>query len=100
MEAIKDTVKDIMQALKNKNKEASPDNHPAMLQKILTKKEVRHIKFNYFKKGVLGLSVDSSSWLYHLNLKKEPLLAKLAKKSRGSIKDIHFHLGDIKCPEK
>jgi len=96
MESIKDTLKTVLEALGTQKKEFLKHNPQILLQETLNKKELTHIKFNYFKKGVLGLSVDSSSWLYHLSLKKETLLIKLAKKSRGSIKDIHFHLGDIK----
>lgn len=95
MEKIKDTLKTVLQVLASR-KGFSRDHPQALLEKTLNKKELIHTKVSYFKKGVLGLSVDSSSWCYHLNLKKEALLAKLGKKSRGSIKDIHLHLGDIK----
>ena len=98
MEAIKDTLQNLMRTLKNKKK-LSKDDPQALLPKVLSKKELGHIKFNYFKKGILGISVDSSSWAYHLNLKKEGLLAKLGKKLSG-LKDIRFQLGEIKCPAK
>lgn len=95
MESIKDTVKNVMQALDTQKKGFSRDDPEMLLQKTLDKKELKHIKFVYFKKGVLGVNVDSSTWFYHLNLKKEDLLAKLGKKS-NSIKDIRFRLGETK----
>lgn len=94
MEAIKDTIVSIMQDLRAKKINPSSDPH-ALIRKALTKKESRHIKFNYFKKGILSLYVDSSGWLYNLSLKKEELLAKF-NKSSGAIKDIRFRIGEIK----
>ncbi len=64
------------------------------LKKALTKKELGHIKVKYFSKGVLGLSVDSSPWLYILSLKKEELLGKLKKENPG-LKNIIFRIGEI-----
>lgn len=96
MENIKHTLKTVLEVLEAKKEEFSGGSPEDLLQKTLSKKELMHIKFNYFKKGILGLSVDSSSWFYHLSLKKEALLAKLGRKSGGSIKDIRFRLGEIK----
>jgi len=65
-----------------------------LLKKLLTKRELQHIKFNYFRKGILGISVDSSGWLYHLSLKKEGLLISL-QKNLTDLKEIHFRLGEV-----
>lgn len=70
------------------------DTFESSLKKILTKKELAHIKFNYFRKGVLGLNVDSSAWLYKLNMGKEDLLSKLNQKI-GNVKDIRLRIGEI-----
>jgi len=94
MEAIKDTVLNVMQRLKTKKTGICDDDPRALLKKVLTKKELAHIKFNYFRKGILGLYVDSSSWLYSFSLKKEGLLLGLNKKS-SAIKDIRFRIGEI-----
>ena len=94
MEAIKDTVINVIEGLMAKKTKIS-DSPQTLLKRTLTKKESQHIKFNYFKKGILGLYVDSSSWLYILTLQKEELLAKLNKKS-SAIKDIRFRIGEIK----
>jgi len=58
----------------------------------LTKKELGHIKVNYFRRGILGVNVDSSAWLYYLSLKKDTLLAHLQTKSRA-VKEIRFYVG-------
>ena len=95
MEAIKDTVLNVMERLAAKKTGSAADEPETWLKKVLTKKELGHIKFNYFKKGVLNLNVDSSSWLYNFNLQKEELLDKLNKHLKG-IKDIRFRIGDVR----
>jgi hypothetical protein len=92
MEQIRSTVENL---LTEWQKRASGEGDPEQwLKKTLTKKELAHIKFNYFKKGVLGLSVDSSSLLYQLSLKK-PELVKALQKEEAGIKDIRLRIGAI-----
>jgi len=95
MEAIQETVAHVMQRIKTKKSGAGDKGPDDSLKKILTKKELQHIKVNYFKKGILCLSVDSSAWLYNFNLKKESLITKL-NKELGGIKDIRFYIGETK----
>ncbi|MDD5129777.1 MAG: DciA family protein [Candidatus Omnitrophica bacterium] len=86
-----------MHQLSNK-KSVFQDNGPQQwLKKALTKKELGHIRVKYFKNGVLGVSVDSSTWLYVLSLKKEELLAELKKENPG-LKNINFRIGNIAEP--
>ena len=102
MEVIKDTIAQLMRQLQCTKDGAEQDNPESLLQKNLSKKERAHIKVRYFKKGTLGISVDSSTWLYYLSLKKEQLLAQLHKES-SQIKEIRFSIGDIAekaCYEK
>jgi len=94
MEPLKNTLDTLMRGLLDK-KAGSLDAHPEQwLKKTLTNKELRHIKVKYFSKGILGLSVDSSAWLYILNLKKEELLNKLKKES-PRLKNINLRIGEI-----
>lgn len=92
MEAIKETINNLMVVWEAKKKSDDFYNFENLLNKLLTKKEIRHIKFNYFKKGVLDIKVDSSNWLYYFNLKKKDLITD-ARQNVESIKDIRFHLG-------
>ncbi len=91
MQTIKDVIADVLEGLKVKKE--SKDAPEQLLRRVLRKKEIEHTKFRYFHKGVLGITVDSSAWLYQLNLQKPKLLEKLSKKSR-EIKDIHFYIGE------
>ena len=94
MEHLKNTVDQVMAGLKVQ-KNASVDADPReWLKKALTKKELGHIKVKYFSKGILGLSVDSSTWLYALSLKKEEILNTL-KTINPQVKNINFRIGAI-----
>jgi len=95
MEEIKETILQVMQRLETKQKGAVRDNPEVLLKKTFTKKELSHIKVNYLKKGILSIGVDSSAWLYHLDLQKEKLLSKIRKKT-NQIKEIRFYVGEIK----
>jgi len=93
MDTIKDVIGTFFKELQQKQQIRQKDNPEFLLKKVLTKKEIQHIKFNYFRAGTLGIYVDSSSWLYYLSLKKNTLLHKL-KKCSNEIKDIRFSLGE------
>ena len=95
MDGIKDIVYGVMEDWAAKKEGAQTDSPQVWLKKVLTKRELAHIKFNYFRKGTLGVWVDSSGWLYLLNLKKTKLLEGLCQTS-GRVKDIRFKIGDIK----
>jgi len=95
MEAIKDTLRQVIQALETKRKNSPEGNPQEWVEKVFNKKELKHIKFHYFRQGILGMRVDSSAWLYHFNLKKEGLLAQFNKKDTV-VKDIRFSLGGDK----
>lgn len=94
MQTIKDTVEAVISGIREKNQKKTRDDPRSWLKKTLSKKELVHIGFKYFNKGILGLRVDSSSWLYYMNLHKEELLEKL-KKNNITVKDIRFWMGEI-----
>ncbi|MBU0547625.1 MAG: hypothetical protein KJ710_03950 [Candidatus Omnitrophica bacterium] len=94
MELLKNTLDKVMRGLLTKKTGSSGAGPEQWLKKTLTKKELGHIKVKYFSKGVLGLSVDSSAWLYILSLKKEELVNKLKKENPG-LKNINLRIGEI-----
>jgi len=94
MELLKNTVNEVMLKLGGKTGPLSQGDPQEWLKNALTKKELRHIKVKYFSKGILGLSVDSSAWLYNLNLKRDSLLEVLQKQHPG-LKKINFRIGEI-----
>ena len=94
MEPIKETIIGLIHSWESRKKDDLAEDPDELLKKILTKKEIGHIKVDYFRKGILGLSVDSSSWLYHLNLRKKQILEGLQKESRN-IKEIRLRIGEV-----
>lgn len=94
MEPLKNTLNDLMRQLGAKKAVFSESGPQQWLKKTLTKKELGHIRVQYFSKGILGLNVDSSAWLYILSLKKDQLLAEL-KKEHPELKNINFRIGEV-----
>lgn len=92
MDTLKEVIKEVMQGLKTH--QPAQENLEGALKKSLSRRNLGHVKFRYFRRGILGIAVDSSAWLYQLNLEKEKLLAKLRKKS-PQIKDVRFYIGEI-----
>jgi hypothetical protein len=95
VERIKVTIDSLFKDLVAKKNLGADSGPERWLKNVLTKKELRHIKLHYFRKGILGLSVDSSVWMYALNLKKESLLKKLKEESQD-VKEIRFSIGEVK----
>ncbi|HRZ13987.1 MAG TPA: DciA family protein [Candidatus Omnitrophota bacterium] len=92
MEDIKTTVQAVLNNL-HKHGGAGPAPGPDdWLDRVLTKQERRYVAVAYFRNGVLGLKVDSSSRLYHLNLRRQELKDKLAAFC-AEIKDIRLSVG-------
>ena len=94
MELLKDTLNDLMRQLGAKKTVFQDKGPQQWLKKVLTKKELEHIRVKYFNKGILSLNVDSSAWLYILSLKKEELLSELKKES-PELKNINFRIGGV-----
>jgi len=94
MQTIKYAIKDFMLGLRKKERLSARSSPERMLKVALAKKDLQHVRFSYFKKGILGIEVDSSSRLYLLSLRKEDLLERLRKKLNG-VKDIRFRLGAL-----
>lgn len=62
----------------------------------------KHSRPVSFKKSVLVVNVDGSSWLYELTTMKRGILAKLDRDLKGKkkVKDIRFRIGSIAGPER
>ncbi len=57
----------------------------------------KHTKPKSIKKGTLFITVDDSSWMYDLTLKKRDIVSSLDGKLKGrKVKDIRFRIGVIK----
>ncbi|MBM3250287.1 MAG: DUF721 domain-containing protein [Candidatus Omnitrophica bacterium] len=92
MDAIKGLINAVLKDLETKVSTHDPEE---ALKKALTKKDLGHIKVNYFKNGVLSVNVDSSARLYKLKLEKKELLEKLGREP-CAIRDVRFRIGAVK----
>ena len=92
MEQIKDTVLEVFRALDVRRTQGRDNNPEEWLKKILTNKELGHIKVKYFSKGVLGLITDSSTWMHYFDLQKEELQKKL-QQLNSQIKEVRIKIG-------
>jgi hypothetical protein len=88
---IKTVVDSLMRQWQEKKQRFSEDDAAAALKKTLTKRQIQHIRVKYFRGGILGVAVDSSPWLYKLNLDKERLLSGL-RQGLPYLKQVRFFL--------
>ena len=93
MEKIQETVLRVIRELDGKHKNPQADEIGAWLTQALSAKERKHISSYAEHKGILRLRVDSSSWIYYLNLKKETLLNSI-RQSLPRIKEIRFSVSE------
>ncbi|MFA5115137.1 MAG: DciA family protein [Candidatus Omnitrophota bacterium] len=94
MQVIKQTVEDFMRELKSRKGRHKKDDPEQLLKEALSRQDLRHARLGYFKKGVLGVEVDSSSRLYLLSVRKQTILERLRKKT-SAVRDIRFRLGGL-----
>ncbi|MFH0877055.1 MAG: DciA family protein [Candidatus Omnitrophota bacterium] len=94
MENVKDVLKDVLHDLLKKQKNLNADKVQAAWGKIVGPKANRHTKIVHITKDKIWIHVDSSAWLYEMNLHKE----RIRKELRGAleIQEVVFRLGSVK----
>ena len=63
-------------------------------QKIVGEKGTKHARVSGLKDGTLMVLVDSSAWLFQLNLKRKNILEQL-QKEKLEIQKIIFKIGKV-----
>jgi hypothetical protein len=94
MDDIKSTIAQVLGDLKTRKEKAAAADPAQHFSRVFAKKELSHVKPAYFRKGILAVTVDSATWLYHLSLRKQELIRKMAELSK-EVKDIRFVIGEI-----
>jgi len=94
MEPIRTTIERLTKGWQGKKQKEKEDTLGEGLRKFLTKQEQRHIKYYSLKESQVILGVDSSVWLYMLNLKKRQLLRNLNQihEPKGALTEILLQL--------
>lgn len=94
-QVIKDVISAILEGLKNKEKPSSPERLLWEWKKVVRGNIARHTKPVAWTGTRLIVNVDSSSYLYELNLQKEKILSKLKRRlGKGKIDEIQFRMGE------
>ena len=94
MDQIKSVIKDVVAQLSSGKKTPQAQILKAW-PGCAGSKAFKHTKIIKFDKGVLLVNVDSSAWLFQMNLKRKALLEKLNSATK-ELKEIRFRTGSVK----
>lgn len=93
--AIKEVVSSIIQGL-GAESNSEKDKVAQALNTVLGKGALRHTRAQYYQNQKLVINVDSSAWLYKLNLEQREILSKLnSLLPHADIKELLFKLGRV-----
>lgn len=94
-QAIKDILSTVLEGVKGKEPQQPGVGLLREWRRVLRSKIARHSKPIARKGGCLIVNVDSSSYLYELNLQKEEILNRLKKRlGEEKIDEIQFRIGE------
>jgi hypothetical protein len=96
MDDIKTTIFSVLKELETRKRLAEATDPAQHFSKVFEKKELKHIRPAYFRKGILAITVDSAAWMYHLSMRKQDVLRRL-KGLNGDVKDVRFVIGEIEA---
>lgn len=94
MDDVKDILKDVLHDLLKKQKDLNADKVQAVWDKIVGPKASQHTRIVHLAKDRIRVHVDSSAWLYEMNLNKERIQGELRKALK--IQEVYFRLGSVK----
>ena len=94
-----DNIKDILHKVVYKIQEEPKDKEKILdaWGNVVGPKAKEHSKPASITRDTLTIEVDSSPWMYELNLNKNNILKNLAKLlNNNSIRDIRFKIGEMR----
>jgi len=94
--SIEDILKDVIKDIGGKGR-FSEEEIAGLWAESAGEAAARHSKPVAFKKAVLTVNVDGSSWLYELTTKKKEIIKKLEGKfANKKVREIRFRIGEVK----
>ena len=93
MDNIKDVVNRVI-AQMAKHESTGDDTLERLLGNLLSDLEKKHTKLIGLKNGQVSFYVDSSAWLFQMNIRKNKILEKL-QEDKPEIKNISFKIGKV-----
>ncbi len=94
MDEIKDVLHIVFQDLMKKQKGMDFQKTLDVWKRVVGPKAYAHTKIVYLTKDKMRVNVNSSAWLYELNLKKERIQREMNKVLK--IQEVKFRLGEVK----
>ncbi|NQT76017.1 MAG: DUF721 domain-containing protein [Candidatus Omnitrophica bacterium] len=92
-------IKKILDKLIGKIGKAGPGKKDRILaawKKVVGEKAATHSRPVSIKRKVMTIEIDSSTWMYELNLKKKHILGDVKKHlGEDKVKDLRFRMGNI-----
>jgi hypothetical protein len=95
MEKLADALKQVLDELADKRAREGACSVQERFAEILTEREREHAQAAFLRKGILGVTVDSSSWLYYFTTRKAKLIEALLPHISG-LREIKFSVGTLK----
>lgn len=94
MDAIKDIIPQVIEQLSQRKPE-DQNKIQRIWRNVIDAKMAQHCLLANFFDGILTVVVDSSSWLYQMNLNRKKILDEL-REEMPEIKNIQFKIGKVK----
>jgi predicted nucleic acid-binding Zn ribbon protein len=94
MQEIKSVLKTVLKDLMRQQKGRDLDGAKAVWRRLVGERAAAHSQIVYLTKDKIRVNVNSSAWLYQLNLKKNTIQKEFYKAFK--IKDVKLQLGDVK----
>ncbi len=96
MDKVKTVLNSVFEGLMKKQKQVDFKKTQQVWEGVVGPRASTHTRIVYLTKEKIRVNVDSSAWLYELNLQKQRIAKEL--KEALNIEDIKFRLGDIDKP--
>ena len=94
MDTLKGVLKTVLKDLMKQGKGHDLDGARAAWKRIVGEAAAAHSDIVYLTKDKIRVNVNSSAWLYQLNLKKNMIQKEFYRAFK--IKDVKLQLGDVK----
>ena len=94
MEEVKDIVKSVVADLTRKHRREDLDRAQKAWKRCVGPAAFVHSRIVHLTKERIRVNVDSSAWLYDLNLRKGRIVRELARSL--NIKEVSLRLGEVR----
>ena len=98
MDSIKDILPQVIEQLSLRQPQTQ-NKIQRIWENLTDERTAAHCALSDFSGGQLTILVDSSPWLYQMNLKKKKILEQLQEEI-AEIKMIHFKIGKVQWKKK